>query len=134
MILANMAENLMLMGVGFMVVICVQLIVNVIQKPYVICDFPDLASVYIYRLGRGSSGYSEYKFMKRDGKWKEVIDKVPIIFIAILWAIIFLLCFLEHGDFWGCVEVFIPIGIMGAAILGLAHLEAYMMLINELRE
>ena len=106
MILANMAENLMPMGVGFMVVICVQLIVNVIQKPYVICDFPDLASVYIYRLGRGSSGYSEYKFMKRDGKWKEVIDKVPIIFIAILWAIVFFLYFLDFRLFFRNFQAF----------------------------
>ena len=42
-----------------------------------------LASVYVYERGKGYSGYTEFKFALRDGKWKYLTHKTGIFELII---------------------------------------------------
>ena len=117
--------------VVFVLLRLLQLVVNFVNKPYVVSDEHDLtiASVYIYRMQRFHSTYREYLFRYVDGRWIPVIKKSDIV-IGLIVAGIVASVFLFAG---GVTETWIiipPIAIFLLAMFLAHRIEAYLILMR----
>ena len=109
----------------------VQLLLNSGKKPYVVRDVndPSLTGVYIFRIRKYRSGYTEYKFRNENGSWKPVIDKKMINGVAIgaLIMAVILVCLVGIKDF---LLMGLPIALFVAALAVSRYHEAYRILMK----
>ena len=112
-----------------------QLLQNLEKPPYIAGNEKDSkrVSVFIYRLRRGGSGYSEYKFVRVNGKWKFVIEKEEIRLTAILMIVFMGILIISGATFIEAFGICFLTALFGGVLYAVHRIEAHRILMKKLK-